>query len=230
MVNEYYARYVDLLTVKDADPETDKEKFVFIPAEGEYVFGKYEGLSDMAEKNPLLPIRKTVYQKLVNVGKSLKAINLDYKLQVAYGFREMKSQQAYFENVKEMFKDDFDDELALYERIHERIAVPTVAAHPTGGAVDVAIYDVSKGCIIDFGTAIDDLTTDRVYYYAEDISEEARTNRQILREAMMAEDFMPNDLEWWHFGYGDKEWAFYKKKDKALYNQVYSIEELDIEE
>ena len=230
MAITYYAKYTDLLTIRDADPETDKEKFVFIPAEGEFVFGRYEGLADMAEKNPLLPIRKTVYQKLLNVGKRLKAIDPNYKLQVAYGFREMRSQQAYFEKVKAMFEDEFDDELALYERIHERIAVPAVAAHPTGGAVDVAIYDESKGSILDFGTAIDDLTTDRVYYYAEDISDEAKINRKILRKAMMAEGFMPNDLEWWHFGYGDKEWAFYNKLDRALYNQVYSMEELDVEE
>ena len=226
----YHAKYTDLLTIKDADPETDKEKFVFIPAEGDLVFGRYEGLSDMAEKNPLLPVRKTVYQKLLIVGEKLKAGDPNYKLQVAYGFREMRSQQKYFEEVKEMFKDEFSDELALYERVHERIAVPTVAAHPTGGAVDVAIYDGAKDRILDFGTAIDDLTTDRVRYDAEGISDEAKANRKLLRETMMGEGFMPNDLEWWHFGYGDKEWAFHNKIDKALYNQVYSLEDLDVEE
>jgi hypothetical protein len=56
-----------------------------------------------------------------------------------------------------------------------------------------------------------------------------RANRKMLRDAMMAEGFAPYDGEWWHFCYGDKEWAFYYKKDKALYNQVYSFEDLDIE-
>ena len=147
---------------------------------------------------PSLAVRKTVCEKLVNVAKRLKAINPDYKLWVGYAFREMKVQQAIFEEILNEFKDQFDDELGLYERIH-------------------------------FGTALDDLTTDLIYYDRDDISEEARTNRRILREAMMAEGFAPYDGEWWHFCYGDKEWAFYYKKDKALYNQVYSFEDLDIE-
>ena len=187
-------------------------------------------MADMAEKDPRLPIRKTVYEKLVNVGKRLKAIDPNYKLLVAYAFREMRIQQQYFEEVKEMFRNDFDDELEYYERIHERIAIPTVAGHPTGGAVDVATFDESTGCIVDFGTEIDDLTTDLIYYNAEDISDVAKANRKTLRDAMMAEGFAPYDGEWWHFCYGDKEWAFYYKKDRALYNQVYSLEDLDIEE
>ena len=226
-----FVKYADLINVKDADPETDKEKFVILPAEGEYVFGRYEGGKDMSEKSPYLPVRKTVAEKLTNVGKKLKEIDPNYKLRVAYAFREMKIQQEYFEEVREMFKDEqFDDELALYERIHERVAVPTVAGHPTGGAVDVAIYDESKGDILEFGTSLIDLSTDRVYYAAEDISEEARKNRDLLRAMMLDEGFAPYDGEWWHFCYGDKEWAFYYNKDRALYNQVYSMEDLDIEE
>ena len=41
MATNNFVKYADLLTVNGVDPETDKEKFVFIPAEGEYIFGKY---------------------------------------------------------------------------------------------------------------------------------------------------------------------------------------------
>ena len=45
MATNNFVKYADLLTVNGVDPETDKEKFVFIPAEGEYIFGKYaEGM------------------------------------------------------------------------------------------------------------------------------------------------------------------------------------------
>jgi hypothetical protein len=43
-----------------------------------------------------------------------------------------------------------------------------------------------------------------------------------LSPIMTKEGFAPYDGEWWHFSYGDKEWAFYYKQDKALYNQVSS--------
>ena len=37
---------------------------------------------------------------------------------------------------------------------------------------------------------------------------------------MMKEACAPYDGEWWHFSYGDKEWAFYYKKEEALYDQI----------
>lgn len=224
-----FVKYAELLTVNGVNPETDKEKFVFLPEDGEYIISKYEPTMMMTGNCPRLAVRKTVAEKLENVGKRLKAINPNYKLRVAYAFREMKVQQTIFEQILEEFKGQFDDELELYERIHERIAIPTVAGHPTGGAVDVAIHDVSTGDIIDFGTDIDDLSTDLIYYETEGISEEAVANRKVLRDVMMAEKFAPYDGEWWHFCYGDKEWAFYYKKPQALYNQVYSFEDLEIE-
>ena len=108
----------------------------------------------------------------------------------------------------------------MYEYIHEKIAVPSVSGHPTGGAVDAAIYDSSKNEILDFGCEILDFSTNRCYYEADAISEKAKENRKLLRSMMMNAGFAPYDGEWWHFSYGDKEWAFYYNKEKALYNQV----------
>ena len=46
---------------------------------------------------------------------------------------------------------------------------------------------------------------------------------------MLEEGFAPYDGEWWHFSFGDKEWAFYYKKDKALFNQINDYELLKFE-
>ena len=104
MANNNFVKYADLLTVNGVDPETDKEKFVFIPAEGEYVFGKYAEGMKMTGGCPSLAVRKTVAEKLVNVGKRLKSVDPNYKLWVGYAFREMKIQQAYFDEILEEFK------------------------------------------------------------------------------------------------------------------------------
>ena len=42
----------------------------------------------------------------------------------------------------------------------------------------------------------------------------------ILRKIMLEVGFAPYDGEWWHFSYGDREWAYYYKKYKYLYPQV----------
>jgi len=45
-------------------------------------------------------------------------------------------------------------------------------------------------------------------------------NRILLRYLLKKQGFAPYDGEWWHFSYGDREWAFYYKKKNAIYGQV----------
>jgi len=220
MDNNYFVKYKDLLTIKEFDKKTDKEEFVLLPLEDDLVIGKYHQRMNMLEYGHKIAVRKSVYDKLVKVAKNLKKINDNYKVIVVYGFRDMKKQEKYFNEILNEVKEKFDNEAEMYEYIHEKIAVPLVSGHPTGGAVDAAIYDLKEGKVLDFGSEILYYSTNRCYYNTKDISDDARNNRKILREIMMSEGFAPYDGEWWHFSYGDKEWAFYYKKEKALYNQV----------
>ena len=219
MANKF-VKYKDLITIKEYDEKTNKEEFVLLPLEDDLVVGNYQPKMNMLEYGHQIPVRKTVYEKLIKVAKTIKRINKNYKIIVVYGFRDMKKQEKYFNEILEEVKGKFQDKMEMYEYIHEKIAVPTVSGHPTGGAVDVAIYDSVENRILDFGSEILDYSTIQCYYDTENISEEAKKNRKILRTAMIKEGFAPYDGEWWHFSYGDKEWAFYYKKEKALYNQV----------
>lgn len=222
MKNNSFVKYKDLLTIKNYNQITDKEEFCLLPLDDEFVFGKYLETKNMLEYGEKIPVRKTVYEKLIKVSKKLKEIDKDYKLIVVYGFRDLKTQEKYFNEILESVKDKFDDELEMYEYIHTKIAIPNVAGHPTGGAVDLAIYDSQNNIMLDFGTEILDYSTEKCYYYNDNISEVVRKNRELLRNIMITEEFAPYDGEWWHFSYGDKEWAFYYKKEMALYNQVNS--------
>ena len=215
-----YVKYSDLLTINEYNEETNKEQFVYLPSKSELVIGKYQPERNMLEYGKKIAVRLTVYEKLKKVAQELKKYNKNYKLIVVFGFRDMKLQEKYFYEILEKVKNNFSDKIEMYEYIHEKIAVPEVAGHPTGGAVDVAIYDDEKGEILDFGSKILDWDTIKCHYYSDEISKEAIENRKFLRKIMLKENFAPYDGEWWHFSYGDKEWAFYYKKDKALYNQV----------
>ena len=218
--NNNFVKYKDLLTVKDFNEETNKEKFVYLPIKDELVIGRYQLSRNMLDYGKKIAVRHTVYEKLQKVAKNLKLYNKNYKLIVVFGFRDMRLQEKYFYEIYNKVKDNFDDELEMYEYIHEKIAVPEVAGHPTGGAVDVAIYDDIEQKIIDFGSTILDWDTIKCYYYSEDISKESIENRKLLRKLMIEEGFAPYDGEWWHFSYGDREWAFYYNKKQALYKQV----------
>lgn len=215
-----FVKYKDLLTIKEFDKNTDNEEFVYLPLEDEFVIGRYQENKNMLEYGEKIVVRKTVYEKLKEASKILKKYNKNYKLIVVFGLRDMKVQEKFFYEIYDEVKENFTDKLEMYEYIHEKIAVPEVAGHPTGGAVDIAIYDNKENKIIDFGSNILDWDTKKCYFNCNEISETAIENRKLLRNIMTKVGFAPYDGEWWHFSYGDKEWAFYYKKEKALYNQV----------
>lgn len=219
-MNNHFVKYRDLLTIKDFDEEADKEEFVLIPLEDDLVFGQYQERRNMLEYGNKIAVRKTVYNKLINVAKKMQKKYPRYKLIVAFGFRDIAIQKKFFNEILEKVKDKFEDEMEMYEYIHEKIAVPEVSGHPTGGAVDVAIYDSKKNKMLNYGCDILDYSTNRCYFVSNEITESEMENRKMLREIMLEEEFAPYDGEWWHFSYGDKEWAFYYNKEKALYNQV----------
>jgi D-alanyl-D-alanine dipeptidase len=114
----------------------------------------------------------------------------------------------------------FKEPESLYEEVHRYIAVPSVAGHPTGGAIDVLLVDLNKKLFLDFGSKIYDFSEKKCYIFNPRITSTGKKNRLLLREIMLRNKFAPFDGEWWHFSYGDKEWAFYYKKNNAIYNQV----------
>ena len=92
MENNNFVKYKDLLTIKEYDEETNKDSFVFLPLEDEYVVGIYKKGRNMLEYSKHVPVRKKVYLKLIEVAKKAKQINPNYKMVVVYGYRDMKKQ------------------------------------------------------------------------------------------------------------------------------------------
>lgn len=196
---------------------------VLVPLDGALVPFQYRSpLTDMQEiLGNTVMVRTTVKAMLEAVQRDIQTSNPQVSLLVTYGYRSIEIQTKYF--IKELAaiakEEFFSDPLALYEKVHTRIAVPTVAGHPTGGAVDVILVDASLRDI-DFGSDLYDLSDPRISFFADQISSSAKANRHLLRKSMMKIGFAPFDEEWWHFSYGDREWSYYYTKPFALYNQI----------
>lgn len=164
-------------------------------------------------------VRKTLAEKLAVVNKELSTSSL--KLKVVYGYRHPEVQQRYFEARQEILREanpDLNQE-ELDRLTHNFVAVPSVGGHPAGAAVDVTLIDFD-GNELDMGTAIADYTDPaKVITFAEGLSESQRNNRKRLHDAMVQQSLAPFYGEWWHFSYGDREWAaFYHQK--ALYDAI----------
>ena len=199
--------------MEEAAPETDAERFHTIPDIGIGVVGKYRGARDMESATPSIIVRQSVYERLCAADRALKQ-KPGYgacQLVVTYGYRSPALQIALWNQVyteeAEAHPEAKPEELR--ELAHRKFALPEVAGHPTGGTIDVIIFDYEKGEYLDFGTESGDLTSTACYYASALVDETAREHRRILREVMCKQGFAPYDGEWWHFSYGDKEWAYY---------------------
>jgi D-alanyl-D-alanine dipeptidase len=86
--------------------------------------------------------------------------------------------------------------------------------HNRGCAVDLSIYDLKTGALIDMPSGFDEFTERASPDYTGG-TEKERANRDMLRRLMEAEGFTVNANEWWHFDY--KDWEKY-----AIYDIAFS--------
>lgn len=78
--------------------------------------------------------------------------------------------------------------------------------HNRGCAVDLSIFDLKTGELIDMPSGYDEFTERASPNYAGG-SEKQRANREMLRKLMEDAGFTVNPNEWWHFDH--KDWEKY---------------------
>lgn len=162
-------------------------------------------------------VRQSVRDRLAQAGGELALRAPGARLEVGYGYRALSVQRARFADQVEQLSGEYSGE-ELRRAAHRQVAVPEFAGHPAGAAVDIRIIDENNQSL-DFGTELWEFTK-RSYTFSPEIAAPARQNRALLRSVMMGAGFAPFDGEWWHFSYGDKEWAYYYGQPQARYDQI----------
>ena len=210
-------KYTDLLTVQSKECGEPLVSIRNIP--NAYLPTKSDMIKQFGEA---IIVRKSINDRLTKAQYILKRGNKNYSLFVTYGYRTLAIQtKRFLDRLTIIGAGEFypcaND---LYEEVHRSVAVPTVGGHPTGGAVDIYIIDLRTNLPLDFGSEIYDYSTKKYYVFSQDISSKQKRNRKILRSTMMKAGFAPFDGEWWHFSYGDKEWAFYYKMRFSIFSPI----------
>ncbi len=90
--------------------------------------------------------------------------------------------------------------------------------HCCGAAVDVDVAD-EFGNLLDFGCPVN-TNSEIAFLHTSKISKAQRTNRDILLKAMLNAGFASVYSEWWHFSYGDQNWAHFYKTTHSLYDII----------
>ncbi len=78
--------------------------------------------------------------------------------------------------------------------------------HNRGCAIDLTIYDLKTGKLVEMPTDFDEFSERASPDYTGGTAEQ-RANRDLLRKLMEDEGFVVNANEWWHFDY--KDWEKY---------------------
>ncbi len=213
--NDIIATAKDLKTVTVIDTG---ETFVNISKKLENCIVEYQKTDMIPYTGPDIWVRTTVAEMLEKISKKLIAEFPTYSLKIVYGYRHPDIQEQYYTERRKILQKENTNlsKEEIDELTHTMVAVPEVAGHPTGGAVDITLS--SFGQDIDMGTRISDFSNpEKIKTFATSLSEEQENNRRLLHDLMTEVGFAPFYGEWWHFSYGDREWAWFYKKHSALY-------------
>jgi zinc D-Ala-D-Ala dipeptidase len=86
---------------------------------------------------------------------------------------------------------------------HDFVADPAQGSrHNRGCAVDVTLFELASGKVIEMPSLYDEMT-ERSYPGYAGGSAQQRAHRDRLRQALEAEGFQVLETEWWHFDYQD---------------------------
>jgi D-alanyl-D-alanine dipeptidase len=172
-------------------------------------------------------VREAVHEKIGRISRVLA--EQDKVLIIRSVWRSFEHQRRLWEKkyavMQKKYPHKHTDDIKVI--VSHFIAPPDKSMHATGGAVDALIFDVKNGCVMDFGNNEGfTLELDETCYpYHPDISPKAKQNRQLLIHLFEEEDFVVDILEYWHFDYGNANWATEKGEEHARYGVIEEVAE-----
>lgn len=157
--------------------------------------------------------RETVARKLAAAAEELPQ---GYGILIFDALRSLTVQKALYDRFRSELvrkRPDLGPQ-ELDEVIDEFVALPVKrlerpSPHATGGAVDLTLC--RDGEPLDMGTGFDDFTslahTRALEADCPPELERARDDRRILYHLMDSVGLVNYACEWWHFAYGERQWA-----------------------
>ncbi len=127
------------------------------------------------------------------------------------GYRPPSLQRRYFDEYAAQLRAEHPEWAAEQVRsaASRYVSPPEIAPHSAGAAVDLTLSN-DDGRELDMGTRMNTTPEESVgacYTQADNISDEARSHREILGTALTAAGLVNYPTEWWHWSYGDRYWA-----------------------
>lgn len=174
-------------------------------------------LLKFAPNTPNFYLRESVSQRLLQAAELFAQKGIYIKVHEMY--RSLKKQTKEFKEINAEMKQRHAGKSPnfIWQKTTEFIADPKMLPpHCTGAAIDIELVD-RKGPL-KMGTPVNAID-EKANLIATGLTKSEQLNRQLLLSVMMSQGFAPLSAEWWHFSYGDRNWAaFYNAQ--ILYNVI----------
>jgi len=143
-----------------------------------------------------------------------------YRILVVCAYRSPLLQQRIFENIKQELIQEYLTwtNKQIEKEMDNRVSPPDVGPHCCGGAIDITIID-SSGKQLNMGTKFSEFG-EKTFTDSMLVSVDVKRNRALLKEVMEKAGFVNFPAEWWHWSYGDREWAYHQKNKIAIYDLI----------
>lgn len=163
-------------------------------------------------------LRTGVLDRLIKAQASLPR---GLRLLFVEGYRPPSLQRHYFEQYAGQLRAEHPEWSAeqIAVAASRYVSPPEIAPHSAGAAVDLTLAE-AHGRELDLGTRMNASPEDSAgasYTAADNISGEARANREILGTALTVAGLVNYPTEWWHWSFGDRYWALATGAAAALY-------------
>lgn len=176
--------------------------------------------------SPDIFLRTSVIERL---HAALSILPAEYGFEILDGWRPVAVQTA----LRESFRSQIINRHPEYTEAQIQTALDQFVANPkrrdmtpphlTGGSVDLTLFDTSTGNTLDMGTAFDEPSR-RSYSSALELEapSAAQQHRRILIHTLTAAGFTNLPSEWWHFDFGNQNWAFFGQHSHAVFGPVHT--------
>jgi D-alanyl-D-alanine dipeptidase len=202
------------------------EDILDIKNQSEIAFGLPPEIPDNSDYTKM---RITIYNKLREAQSRLPH---GLKLKLYEGYRSIELQEKLFnmrfkilKRLNSNWSDDevFKETTRMVSPVNNKDGSKNIPPHSTGAAVDVYLVN-HNGEIIDMGMEVKDWPQDvdgeLSQTNSNQVSETAIIYRRIMAEALHSVGFVNYPMEYWHWSYGDRYWAFLAHKPYAIYGIV----------
>lgn len=166
-------------------------------------------------------LRQSAAERLLQAEQYVRKNNPTLTLQLTDAYRPLELQRKYYNAIKEKYIQAGLTEKELYSKVTEVISDPDLCPpHTTGGTVDVTLFNLENKQPVDMGSEVDDVDNDLRYLWHPNVPLDAKQYRELLFTAMRFAGFAEAEEEWWHYSYGDQQWALTYKQPRAIYGSI----------